>query len=66
MGNGVMVSRTEAAVRKVCYSHRKPKTTAPVFDSTVNVPHNEDHSHSQIPPWDDDYSDPDYPFEAYM
>jgi len=21
---------------------------------------------SQIPPWDDDYSDPDYPFEAYM
>jgi len=34
MGNGVMVSRTEAAVRKVCYSHRKPKTTAPVFDST--------------------------------
>jgi len=23
-------------------------------------------SDSQIPPWDDDYSDPDYPFEAYM
>ncbi len=21
---------------------------------------------SQITPWDDDYSDPDYPFEAYM
>ena len=20
----------------------------------------------QITPWDDDYSDPDYPFEAYM
>jgi len=25
-----------------------------------------DYSDSQIPPWDDDYSDPDYPFEAYM
>jgi len=25
-----------------------------------------DHPDSQIPPWDDDYSDPEYPFEAYM
>lgn len=25
-----------------------------------------DYPDSQIPPWDDDYSDPDYPFEAYM
>jgi hypothetical protein len=25
-----------------------------------------DYSDSQIPPWDDNYSDPDYPFEAYM
>ena len=26
----------------------------------------EDHSHFQIPPWDNNYCDPDYPFEAYM
>jgi len=25
-----------------------------------------DSSDSQIPPWDDEYSNPDYPFEAYM
>jgi len=28
MGNGVMVSRTEAAARKGSICHRKPKTTA--------------------------------------
>ena len=25
-----------------------------------------DYTDSQITPWDDDYSDPDYPFEAYL
>jgi len=25
-----------------------------------------DYCDSQIPPWDDNHSDPDYPFEAYM
>lgn len=25
-----------------------------------------DYPDSQITPWDDDYSDPDYPFEAYL
>lgn len=25
-----------------------------------------DYSDSKIPPWDDDYRDPDYPFEAYV
>jgi len=29
-------------------------------------PGEEDYFFSQITPWDDDYSDPDYPFEAYM
>jgi len=32
----------------------------------ANVLPGEDYFHSQIPPWDDDYSDPDYPFEAYI
>ena len=37
MGNEIMGSRTEVAVRKVCYSYRKPKTTAPIFDSNVSM-----------------------------
>ena len=53
-----------------------PKIHAPpikdYFGSTVFDPEEQTRrelaevSDSQIPPWDDDYSDPDYPFEAYL
>ena len=37
-----------------------PKIHSPPEDFFTDYPD------SQIPPWDDDYSDPDYPFETYM
>jgi hypothetical protein len=37
-----------------------PKIHSPPEDFFTDYPD------SQISPWDDDYSDPDYPFEAYM
>ena len=32
----------------------------------IHSPPEENCYFSQITPWDDDYTDPDYPFEAYM
>jgi len=37
-----------------------PKIHSPPEDFHTDYPD------SQIPPWDDDYSDPDYPYETYM
>ena len=41
-------------------SRPPPKIHSPPEDFYTDYPD------SQIPPWDDNYSDPDYPFEAYM